>query len=131
MEPSLDDFRSYIFKMREKICTSPSGTHLGIYINLLQDKKLFSIEFEILCLSITHRIILHRWIKTHQIILQKEDVPNIHRLRYIKIVEADIQYLMKQWWEEDLQRKIEKDYSVNAKQYARRSLTTMSNLWSR
>ena len=82
-------------------------------------------------LALRHRILLQRWLKTQQLLPQKEKEPLIHRIRYTTIIESDLQYIMKKWWAQDFQRVIDAKNLLNTKQYARKKMTTIANIMSR
>ena len=107
LEPEFEAFKHYIMKMKENKKTSPAGLHLRIYKALAQDDNKIRIAFDIMELEIRNNIILPRWRQTHQMLLQKEARPYIHRLRYITIIENDVQFLMKKWWAGDLQSNVD------------------------
>lgn len=126
-----EDFNKYIENISEKKNTSPSCIHLGIYETLAQSDDLLKFSFTILDLAMKHRLVLPLWRQTHQILLQKDNKPFIHRFRYITILEVDIQFVMKRWWARELQDSVDSENLMNQKQYARKGVTTMAKLWSR
>lgn len=103
-----EDFVKYVISMQEKKNTSPSEIHLGIYKAIAQEDLLLRVAFEIMSVALSSNLLLPRWRQMHQILIQKEQSPYIHRLRYVTILEVDVQFLMKQWWVKDLQRDIDK-----------------------
>ena len=131
MSVQVKDFKEYVSKMAERKKTSPSGIHLGIYKALSQDPELLQIPFQIMSFALSSRIILPRWRQTHQLLLQKDPQPYINRLRYITILEVDVQFIMKRCWAKKLQSEVDNGNLMSQQQYARKGVTTMDNLWSR
>lgn len=102
----IDGFRVW----REDTSTSPSGRHLGLYKSILSGEDpttlssessspvpfpltdtLFRIMTEILNIGVQETIILPRWQKIVNLMLQKlHDNPRIDKLRVIHLMEADI-----------------------------------------
>ena len=97
--------------MAERMKTSPSGIH----ISLLKSEELLTISFSIMSLAISHRFILTIWRQTHQTLLQKDSKPFLHRMRYINILEVDVQILMKRWWDRELQYEVDSKKLINQK----------------
>ena len=108
MSLNFDNFEQYIYQMAEKKKTSPSGIHLAIYKSLSHEQELLRISFRIISITISSRIILPKWRQTHQLLLQKDSQPHIHRLRYITILEVDVQFVMKLWWARELEDEVDK-----------------------
>ena len=108
-----EEYKKYISKKPEKKRTSPSGIHLGIYKTLLLNDDLISISFKLISLALRHNLLLPLWLKTHQFLLQKDDKPYIHRIRYIIIIENDLQFIMTRWWAKDLQQHVDDNMLIN------------------
>lgn len=130
-EVDYETYKKYLLKMKENKWTSPLGLHLGIIKALAQNDELLKISYNMMALALRHRILLPRWLRTQKLLLQKYKDPFIHRIRYITIVESDMQYVMKKWWAKDLQKVIDTKTLLNTKQYSRKKMTTIANIMSR
>ena len=100
----------------EKISTSPSGLHLGMYKSLTnyteQEKEkayLMNTFTAIVKCAFSKGITLERWCRVQNILLEKDpNDPKLHRLRIIHIIEADYNLAAKIQWARRLMRRPEK-----------------------
>ena len=118
---SFNEFQAFIKKSKEKTSASPSGRHYGHYIVL--QKRLPGILKDIhriLTLSITHSVILDRFLKTVTTLICKEQLPYIHRLRPIHIIEVELQAISKSQWARNLIRHADKNELITDTQYGAR-----------
>ena len=118
---SLEDFRNFIKGADERTSSSPSSRHYGHWKTL--EKYLpdvFSDLFSILHLVMQHSIMLKRLITTVMTLLKKENVPYIHRLRPILLVEVEVQAISSSQWAKKISRSSEKHKIVTESQYGGR-----------
>ena len=120
--PKWSDFTSFIKNTKEKTSASPSTRHYGHYKSLLHScPSILKGIFQILCLALEHGIVLDRWKKTITTLLCKDNnVPKIHRLRPIHIVEVELQFFSKSQWSRSLINKAEQARSISSSQYGGR-----------
>ena len=88
---SLDEYREFIKKKREKTATSPFGLHLGHFKAALQKNPVLNVHRIMLLIPFVISRVPIRWRKTVQTMLQKEPkAPWIHRLRIIELFDAQV-----------------------------------------
>ena len=118
-----EEFIEFIKKAKEKTSTSPSGRHYGHYKDLLQaDPKFLQTIHSIIDISSQHNIILHRWKNTATTLIEKDEgTPYIHRMRAIHIIEAEVQFLAKNFYITKLMRHAEKQNLITDEQRGGRS----------
>ncbi len=110
-----EELQDGIQKWPERMTTSPSGHHLGIYKSLqrhvipkdtknqnpttdaiVEGHDVLYLVFDIMTLALKHTYTLERWKKVWTIFIEKElGNPDLARLRCIMIFEADWQLLLK------------------------------------
>ena len=120
---TLQDFRQFIKKTKEKTSSSPSGRHYGHYATLLKaDPEYLRVIHGILELALAHNIILDRWKTTHTTLLDKNPGnPWIHRLRAIHIVEGDLQFIAKYFYSYKMMKLAEAKKLISDEQYEGRA----------
>lgn len=120
--PTFEQFKSFIKKSKEKTSASPSSRHYGHYKSLLKKiPHVLADIFKLLRLSLKYGIILDRWKKTITTLLCKDDnIPYIHRLRPIHIVEVELQFISKIIWSKHLIQKAESQHKIIQSQYGGR-----------
>ena len=120
--PTFQQFREFIIKSKEKTSASPSSRHYGHYKSLLkQIPHVLEDIFDLLKTALKHGIVLERWKKTITTLLCKDDnVPYIHRLRPIHIVEVELQFIAKVIWSKKLIQQSEKQNRIIPSQYGGR-----------
>lgn len=118
---SFHEFCSFVRKSKEKTSASPSGRHYGHYIVLLKKLPgLLEDIYRVMNISITHGVILERFLKTVTTLICKEDLPYIHRLRPIHIIEVELQAISKSQWAKKLIHNAEKLELITDSQYGAR-----------
>ena len=117
-----EDFKSFIKSSFEKTSVSPSGRTYSHYKSLLQgDKKFLTTIHTIIELCTSNRIILKRWKKTIMALIEKEPgTLYIHRMRAIHIIEAEVQFLAKHHYVNQMMKTAEKENLITEEQYGGR-----------
>ena len=120
---SIEDFKLFIHKSSEKRSCSPSGRHYGHYKALLTgNPKKLEIIHGIFQLALTHKIVLKRWANTVTTLIEKDDnLPYIHRMRSIHIVEAELQFFSKLIYVKKMMSEVERLNLITEEQYGGRS----------
>ena len=120
---TFDDFKNFVKKSKEKTGTSPSGRHYGHYKALLQGGvEYLETIHDILELALQNNIILRRWRNTTTTLIEKEPgVPYVHRMRAIHIIEAEVQFLAKNFYVTKLMKGAEKNGLITDEQYGGRA----------
>ena len=118
-----EEFITFIHKSKEKTSTSPSGRYYDHYKTLLKaDPQFLQTIHAILEISIQHNIILRRWRNTVTTLIEKElGSPYIHRMHVINIIEAEVQFIAKNFYITKLMRHAEKQNLITDEQYGGRS----------
>ena len=118
---SFNEFRYFIKKSTETTSASPSGRHYGHYIVLNRNlPNVLKDIYRILNFSIQHGIILERYQKTVTTLIQKEELPYIHRLRPLHLIEVELQAITKSQWAKQLIHHAEKKDLIVDSQYGYR-----------
>ena len=92
-EYKLQDFESFIKSNHESTSASPSGRHYGHYKTIQAfAPKIFQDIHRIMVLSMKYTIIPERYKKTVTTLIPKDNnIPKIHRLRPIHLIEIELQ----------------------------------------
>ena len=120
---TFDEFKAFIKNSKERTGTSPSGRHYGHYKALMQgDKEFLEVIHAIIEISLQHNIILRRWRRTTTTLIEKETgIPFVHRMRAIHIIEAEVQFLAKNFYITKLMKNAEATNLVTDEQYGGRT----------
>lgn len=120
---TFEEFKQFIKGSKEKTSTSPSGRHYGHYKALLHGgSKYLATIHSILETAIQHNIILRRWKHTTTTLIEKEPgLPYVHRMRAIHIIEAEVQFLAKNFYITKLMKHAESKNLITDEQYGGRS----------
>ena len=119
---SFSEFRFFIKKCTESTSASPSGRHYGHYIVL--NKHLPDIlkdTYRIMSFGIKYGIVLERYQETITTLIQKEELPYIHRLRPLHLIEVELQAITKSQWAKQLIIHAEKKDLIVDSQYGYRA----------
>ena len=79
----------------ERTSSSPSGLHIGQYKAIFSDQELAAIETLAINIPFQYGFSYERWQNSTHIMLKKEALPYIHRLRIIQLFEADFNAALK------------------------------------
>ena len=86
---TLEEYRAFWKKKREKSVTSPFGLHVGHYKAALYNLWILEVHRVLLLVPFQTGIAPRRWRRTVQLMLEKEPgSPWIHRLRIIELFAA-------------------------------------------
>ena len=116
-----EDFRQFIQNADERTSSSPSSRHYGHWKTIEKYcPEIFSDLFKILSLVMKNCVMLPRLLRTVMTLLKKEDVPYIHRLRPILLVEIEIQAISSSQWAKKFSQASEKHHIITESQYGGR-----------
>ena len=120
--PTWKEFTHFIANSTEKTSSSPSGRHYGHYKSLLHSAPtILKGIYKLLCLSLQHGVVLERWKTTVTTLICKDDnIPYIHRLRPLHIIEAEMQFFSKCQWSHKLISQAERHKNITSSQYGGR-----------
>ena len=120
---TFDEFKHFIKISKERTGTSPSGRHYGHYKALLQSgTEYMETIHAVLEIALQHNIILRRWRNTTTTLIEKEPgLPYVHRMRAIHIIEAEVQFLAKNFYVTKLMSGAEKKELITDEQYGGRA----------
>ena len=115
-------FCKFVRKAKEKTSCSPSGRTYSHYKALLQhEKNILSDIFRIMDLALNHSVVLERWKKVNTALLLKDaGKPKIHRMRTIHIIEAELQFISKSTYVQQMMNNAEKLKLITDEQYGGR-----------
>ena len=122
-ETTFEEFKQFIKGSKERTGTSPSGRHYGHYKALLKSGEEFLETIHaILEIALQNNIILRRWKHTTTTLIEKENgLPYVHRMRAIHIIEAEVQFLAKNFYITKLMRHAESKNVITDEQCGGRS----------
>ena len=126
-ELNFEKFREFVTKQQESKRSSPSGRHYGHMKTCLQDTEILRVLFDIIDMALQNGVVLERWLIAHDLLLRKDDDScRIHRWRNITLVEADLQYVMKEIWARRLLTVA--DPKMNTSQNAKKNRVVQSSV---
>ena len=112
------EFRRFIEKSTETTSASPSGRHYGHYKVLCKYlPDVLKDIYRIMSFSIEYGIILDRYKNTVTTLIQKKELPYIHRLRPLHLIEVELQAINKSQWAKQLIHHADKKELIVDSQY--------------
>ena len=118
---SLEEFKTFVKNADERTSSSPSSRHYGHWKTLRQyAPEIFEDLFTVLDIVMKYGIMLKRLLRTVMTLLKKEDMPYIHRLRPILLVEVEVQAVSSSQWAQTFSRTSEKHKIITESQYGGR-----------
>ena len=120
---TFDEFKNFIKNSKERTGTSPAGRHYDHYKALLQSGQTYLETIHaVLEIALQNNIILRRWRNTTTTLIEKESgLPYVHRMRAIHIIEAEVQFLAKNFYVTKLMKGAEKNNLLTDEQYGGRA----------
>ena len=120
--PTWKSFCHFIKTAKESTSSSPSGRHYGHYKSLLHSApSILKGIFKVMSLALQHGIVPDRWKNTVTTLICKDNnIPYIHRLRPLHIVEAEMQFFSKYQWSQRLIHQAEDLKHISPSQYGGR-----------
>ena len=79
-------FSSAIQVTPERISSSPSGIHYGIYKTVINESYLLSVFSKLASVPFRHGFVLDRWKSATQVMIKKKPEPYLDKLRIIELV---------------------------------------------
>lgn len=90
-----EKFEKLFCKTQERTSSSLSGLHIGQYKAIFSDPDLAQVETLAINIPFQYGFSYERWQHSTHIMLKKEALPYIHRLRIIQLFEADFNAALK------------------------------------
>ena len=118
---SYSEFINYIKRADETTSASPSGRTYSHYKALLSEvPRILKYIHGLFSLALQHKVVLQRWSTTITTLILKDSTPQIHRMRTIHIVEAELQFISKITYAQRMMSKAEKEKILTDEQYGGR-----------
>lgn len=115
-------FCKFISKAKEKTSCSPSGRTYSHYKALLSHQKnCLKDIFKIIDIALHHSVVIDRWKHvTTTLLLKDAGQPKIHRMRTIHIIEAELQFISKHIYVQQMMNNAEQLGLITDEQYGGR-----------
>ena len=115
-------FCGFVSKSKEKTSCSPSGRTYSHYkALLLHQKQALRDIFDVMDIAITYSVVLERWKHvTTTLLLKDTGQPKINRMRTIHIIEAELQFISKHVYVQQMMNNAEKHGLITDEQYGGR-----------
>ena len=122
---SAQDLQDVFKNTKEKISSSPSGVHMGLWKAAVLIEDIADMLAASTSLPFRYGFTKERWKRSLHVMLAKTDRPYIHRLRIVQLFEADFNAALKIFYSRRLMHNSEK-YNLNPDQvYASRKGNTV------